>query len=284
MTIHDARKKIINEIEGIYDNSESLNIAQLVLEYVTQLPRIDWIKKQEVLNHTQQKSIEEIITRLKQHEPVQYVLSECWFAGLKFFVDKNVLIPRPETEELVDWLVKDCKQQIRHFKILDVGTGSGCIAITIKKKLPDVEMWACDISDGALTVARINADKLDTTIDFVGLDFLNETERKQLPNFDIIISNPPYVPQKDKGPMKKNVVDFEPHVALFVADENPLIFYEAIADFSKTHLSPAGHIYLEIHEELGEGVNEIFVNRKLGNVVMRKDMQKKNRMIKAQKI
>jgi len=280
MTIHDARKKIINEISDIYDNSESTNIAQLVLEYVTELPGIDWIKKQENLNHTQQKSIEEIIVRLKQHEPVQYVLSECWFAGVKLYVDKNVLIPRPETEELVDWLVKDCKSEIKHFKILDVGTGSGCIAITIKKKLPDVEMWACDISDAALTVARMNADKFETAIDFVGLDFLNASERRQLPNFDIIISNPPYVPQKDRDPMKKNVVDFEPHLALFVANENPLVFYDAIADFSKTHLHPAGRIYLEIHEELGEQVKKIFLNKNFRSVELKRDMQQKNRMVK----
>jgi len=203
---------------------------------------------------------------------------------MKFYVDKNVLIPRPETEELVDWLVKDSKSELKHFRILDVGTGSGCIAITLKKKLPDVEMWACDISDGALTVARMNADKFETAIDFVGLDFLNAAERKQLPKFDIIISNPPYVPQKDKDPMKKNVLDFEPHLALFVADENPLIFYDAIADFSKKHLNPAGHIYLEIHEELGDGVKKIFEDEKFGSVEIRKDLQGKNRMVKVQKV
>jgi release factor glutamine methyltransferase len=280
MTIQDARKKITEEIGKVYDESESANIAHLVLEHVINLPRIDWIKRQEVLSRTQQKSIEEIIERLRQHEPIQYVLSECWFAGMKFYVDKNVLIPRPETEELVDWLVKDCKSEIRHFKILDIGTGSGCIAITIKKKLPDVEMWACDVSDGALTVARMNADQFETAIDFVGLDFLSSAERRQLPIFDIIIANPPYVPQKDKNPMKKNVVDFEPHVALFVTDENPLLFYEAIADFGKEHLHPDGRIYIEIHEELGQQVMNLFLEKKYHNVDIKKDMQDKDRMVK----
>jgi release factor glutamine methyltransferase len=199
---------------------------------------------------------------------------------MKFYVDKNVLIPRPETEELVDWLVRDSKSDIKHFKILDIGTGSGCIAITIKKKLPDVEMWACDVSDAALTVARMNADQFETAIDFVGLDFLNATERTQLPKFDIIIGNPPYVPQKDKDPMKKNVVGYEPHVALFVTDENPLIFYEAIADFGKEHLKPGGRIYLEIHEEIGIQVKDLFNEKKYTEFEIRKDMQHKDRMIK----
>jgi len=284
MTIDDARKKIIDEINDIYENSESINIAQLVLEHVTNLPRIDWIKKQQLLNHTQQKELAGILERLKQHEPVQYILSGAWFAGMKFFVDKNVLIPRPETEEIVDWIVRDCKEEIKHLKILDVGTGSGCIAITLKKKLPDLEMWACDVSDAALTVARLNADRFDTAIDFVGLDFLNQEERKQLPLFDLIVSNPPYVPQRDKDPMKRNVIDYEPHLALFVSNEDPLIFYSAIAEFGKDHLYQGGRIYLEIHEEIGEEVKKIFYEHEYKSVDVKKDMQGKDRMVKVQKI
>jgi release factor glutamine methyltransferase len=280
MTIQDARKKIIEEISNLYEGSESSNIAQLALEHVTQLPKLDWIKKQELLNHTQQKSIEAIIERLKKHEPIQYIISACWFAGMKFYVDKNVLIPRPETEELVDWLVKDCKSEARHFKILDIGTGSGCIAITIKKKFPGVEMWACDVSDSALTVARMNADRFETAIDFVALDFLNAEERKQLPNIDFIIANPPYVPLKDKNPMKKNVVDYEPHLALFVSDEDPLVFYKEIADFGKKHVHPGGRIYLEIHEELGERVKNLFLETNYSEVEIKTDMQGKDRMVK----
>jgi len=283
MKIDEARKQIVSEIGEIYPPPEAFNIAQLVLENITKMPKVDWIKKDDQLNHVQKKELSEIISRLKQHEPVQYILKETWFGGLKFYVDSSVLIPRPETDELVDWLVRDCRDQTKHFKILDIGTGSGCIAITIKKKLPAVEMWACDVSDAALTVARMNADTHQAAIDFVALDFLDAEQRKQLGYFDIIIANPPYVPHKDKDPMKKNVVDYEPHVALFVSDERPLIFYEEIADFGKKHLHDKGSIYLEIHEEIGEQVETLFRKRSYSNVALRKDMEGKDRMMKITK-
>jgi release factor glutamine methyltransferase len=280
MKIREARKLIIAEIGELYHPSEASNIAQLVLEYVTHLPKVDWIKKEDQLNHSQKKELQEIIERLKQHEPVQYILKEAWFAGLKFYVDKSVLIPRPETDELVDWLVKDYSNEVKHLKILDVGTGSGCIAISIKKKLPATEIWACDVSDAALTVARMNADTHQAAIDFVALDFLDKDQRKQLGNFDVIIANPPYVPQKDKNPMRKNVVDHEPHIALFVPDERPLVFYEMIADFGREHLHPGGAIYLEIHEEIGKQVVELFQQGYYPSVELRKDMEGKDRMVR----
>src|SRR5262249_5396998 len=152
------------------------------------------------------------IERLERYEPIQYITQETWFLGLKFFVDKPVLIPRPETEELVNWVLNDVKIQIpitngRKVKILDVGTGSGCIAIALKNRLPGSEVWGCDVSREALGIARLNADLSDTAVDFVVLDFLDREQRKQLPNVDIIVSNPPYVPQRERSGMKKIVSD-----------------------------------------------------------------------------
>jgi release factor glutamine methyltransferase len=167
------------------------------------------------------------------------------------------------------------------FKILDVGTGSGCIAIALKNKLPLSEVWACDISDQALNIARINADALQATIDFVPLNFLDPGQRRQLPNVDVIVSNPPYVPQNEKTEMKRNAVEYEPSTALFVTDDDPLIFYKAIAEFGREKLNKGGRIYAEIHENLGEPVKGLFLSEGYQTVQLKKDLQEKDRMIKA---
>jgi release factor glutamine methyltransferase len=212
------------------------------------------------------------------HEPVQYVLNEAWFYGLKFYVDQNVLIPRPETEELVDQLITDCKFPIDELNILDIGSGSGCIAISIKTKLRKAEVWSCDISKEALEAAKKNATALGADVNFVHLDFLDKTARENLPSFDIIISNPPYVPEKDKTTMQPNVLNYEPATALFVPDNDPLIFYRAIAEFGKTHLNKNGKVYAEIHESLGNDTMELFRSKGY-KAEVRKDMQGKERMI-----
>ena len=159
------------------------------------------------MSNAQKNLLESSIFRLQKHEPIQYIINEAWFAGMRFYVDKNVLIPRPETEELVEWVVEEYRMQNAELRILDVGTGSGCIAITLKNKLPGAEVWACDISDQALNIARINADALHATIDLVPLNFLDPDQRQQLPGIDVIVSNPPYVPQNERVEMKKNVVE-----------------------------------------------------------------------------
>lgn len=284
MTIKEAREHLVMSLVNIYDKNEAANITDLVIEHITRWTKMEQITNKDIqFSFAQQELLRNIIDRLIKHEPIQYIISEAWFAGLKFYVDRSVLIPRPETDELVDWVVKDCGQQSKHFKMLDVGTGSGCIAIAIKHKLHVVEMWACDVSDAALTVARMNADAHQAAIDFVALDFLDAEQRKQLGFFDVIIANPPYVPQKDKDPMRKNVVDYEPHLALFVADEKPLIFYEAIADFGKTHLHENGKIFLEIHEEIGERVKDLFQQKNYSAIEIRKDMEGKDRMVRINK-
>ena len=257
MTIEESRQQIINGISRIYEKTEADNIADLTLEHLTRFSPIERILRKDLpLSAAQEKLLFQIISRLQKHEPIQYVISEAWFAGFKVYVDNNVLVPRPETEELVDWVIKEVTSQMpiasgSTFKIIDVGTGSGCIAIALKRHLTDAEVWACDVSNEALNVARINADALRAAIDFIPIDFLDEDQRKQLPHVDIIVSNPPYVPESDKNEMRKNVLDFEPHLALFVPGNDALIFYDAIADFGKDKLNDGGKIYLEIHEGIG---------------------------------
>src|SRR4030095_11095892 len=193
MTIGESRKEIVRHIHSIYDEIEGTNIAELLLEHITRLQRIERVvKKDQPLSTEQIQFLNVAIERLQNHEPVQYITNEAWFAGMKFYVDESVLIPRPETEELVEWILKEFRMQNVKRKMLDVGTGSGCIAIALKKNLPAAEGWACDVSDEALNIARMNADALRAAIDFIPMDFLDKEHRKQPPHVDIIVSNPPY--------------------------------------------------------------------------------------------
>ena len=283
------------ELTGIYDEQEAANISAWVLEHLTGAPRIDRVmRKEEPLSEHQLHALTDVHHRLLQHEPVQYVLGESYFYGLKLFVDNNVLIPRPETEELVDWVVKDVitagkdvferrafeADVTTQLKVLDVGTGSGCIALALKKAMPKAEVWGCDVSDGALNVARRNGSELDIRVDFQGVDFLDTAQQKSLPTVDIVVSNPPYIPLNNKDSMHPNVVAHEPHTALFVPDNNALVFYEALARFGHHRLHPGGSIYCEIHEDLGQNVLNLFT-REGYTTELRKDMQGKERMVKA---
>lgn len=283
------------ELTGIYDDAEAANIASWVMEHLTGASRIDRItRKDEPLVVEQLHHLTEVHHRLLQQEPMQYVLGESFFYGMKLFVDNNVLIPRPETEELVDWIVKDVKTLGKDvferrpyeadvttvLKILDVGTGSGCIALALKKAMPKAEVWGCDVSEDALNVARRNGSELDIRVDFQGLNFLDTAQQKSLPTVDIVVSNPPYIPLNNKESMRPNVVAHEPHTALFVPENNALVFYEALATFGHHRLYSGGSIYCEIHEDLGPAVVELF--QREGYVAeLKKDMQGKNRMVKA---
>ncbi len=236
--------------------------------------------KNAAITQKEELQLKEFTERLIQHEPVQYVLNEAWFYGLKFYVDKNVLVPRPETEELVEWVISGCKLTVDKLLILDIGSGSGCIPITLKRKLRNAEVWSCDISEAAIQVSEKNATALSSEVNFLVLDFLAEEKTNQLPSFDIIISNPPYIPEKDKEQMEPNVLKYEPYSALFVPDNDALIFYKAIADFGKDHLNPGGIIYLEMNENMGKDISDLF-NSKGYTTELKKDMQLKERMLKA---
>ena len=281
MTIAAARKYITEKLITIYDDGESTSIADLVLEHLTGKNKSEISSgKQSIITTEQKEKLELLLTRLLKHEPVQYVLNESWFAGMKFYVDKNVLIPRPETEELVEWIIDNCKFPVNELKILDIGTGSGCIPIALKRRIRKAEVWSCDISAEAIEVAKRNAVTLGAEVNFMQLDFLNKNTWNQLPNFDIIVSNPPYVPEQNKAAMKPNVLQYEPATALFVPDNNPLIFYKAIAEFGKTHLNKDGNIYCEIHEDSGETVLNLFKDSGY-KTELKKDMQEKDRMIRS---
>jgi release factor glutamine methyltransferase len=236
----------------------------------------------------QSENINNVLSRLKTGEPVQYILGHTEFYGLPFKVNPSVLIPRPETEELVDWalnswqLVVDSWQQPHN--ILDIGTGSGCIAISLKKNLDKVSVSAIDISTEALNTAKGNAALNNVDINFIQEDILNQTHHSPLTtHYSLIISNPPYVTLEDKKQMHTNVTDFEPHTALFVPENNPLIFYKAIADFAVGYLEKGGLLFFEINESYGEEIVKLLNDKSFTNTELMSDMSGKARMIKATK-
>jgi len=281
MTIHDASLQLRFRLFHLYEERESGNITDLVMENITGWKKIDRVVNKNVpLNAIQQKLLEDYTQALLQQTPLQYVLKEAWFYGMKLYVDENVLIPRPETEELADWAIKEHLSAQADQKWIDIGTGSGCIPLAIKKSLPAIEVHACDVSDGALRVAKKNAADQKLAINFHLLDILNETTSRQLPLFATIISNPPYIPKKDKAAMAANVLQYEPHLALFVEDADPLLFYKAIADFAATHLAANSLLYLEIHEEMAAAVIDLYQQKGFAHTTLRKDLQGRDRMLK----
>jgi release factor glutamine methyltransferase len=302
MTIHEGQKKLLTQLYHLYDDREAGAIANLIMENITGLKKIDRvINKLMQLSEVQISLLTTYSAELDTHKPVQYVLHEAWFCDMKFYVDEHVLIPRHETEELVAWIQQevmvlpageagtgsaeknDGKPAPDHqtLTVLDIGTGSGSIAIALKKKLDDPLVFSCDVSETALSIARQNALSNHAEVNFLCLDFLDPEKRKSLPSCHLIVSNPPYIPVKDKSYMPANVVNFEPHLALFVSDHDPLVFYKAIAEFSTQKLLPGGTIYVEVHEDLFSHVKKLFLLAGFANVEVRKDMQNKSRMVKA---
>ncbi len=298
MKIGEAERWLTNELTPFYAIDEASAISSLVLASITHSTRSERaLKKEEVLVVKDLHRLTEVHHRLMQHEPVQYILGETHFHGLKLYLDKNVLIPRPETEELVEWIVADVKRnglpvfdkksneadETSKLKILDVGTGSGCIALALKNQMPKAEVWGCDVSDEALNIARRNGSELNIRVDFQGVDFLDFAQQRTLPTVDIVVSNPPYIPGRDKNSMQLHVLNFEPHKALFVPNEDELIFYKALANFGKERLYDNGCIYAEVHENFCQSVVALFENEAYRNVEIKKDMQGKERMVKAVK-
>ena len=284
MTFHQAHQQLRTALAGIYYHRDSHNISALVFEHVTGLNRLDrLIRKNEELSLEKINALDKYTSELLSHKPIQYVLQEARFYGLRLYVDENVLIPRPETEELVDWIVKDHSVEnieATQIKVLDIGTGSGCIALGLKKKLDRALVQGIDISEAALNVARLNAKNNHLKVGFSKCNFLDHAERNNLGEYDIIVSNPPYIPVSDKESMQKNVLDFEPHIALFVDNDRPLIFYEAVADFSREHLKKGGIIYFELHESLGNQVAQLYKTKGYFDIELRMDMQGKVRMMR----
>lgn len=280
MTFEEAGQAAKENLYSIYEENEADNIAELLLAHVTQLNRAARLRqKDSMLTGAQQELFTNCLNRLLLYEPVQYVLQEAWFCGHRFLVNSHVLIPRPETEELAYWIKTSAKPGAR---ILDIGTGSGCIAIALKKYLPDADVSAIDISPEALEVAQTNAEDLKTEIHFKLTDILDSNQWDfSNENFDIIVSNPPYIKETEKQQMRDNVLLFEPFTALFVQDKDPLIFYRHIILFAKKYLKLHGRLYFEINEALGKEVVALLMKEGFEEIVLKKDMQGKDRMVSA---
>jgi release factor glutamine methyltransferase len=270
----------ISSLKDIYSISEAAAITDIVFESIAGTNRSD------IVSDSQKELTENILNKLHAcleelilHKPVQYVLGEAWFLNLKLKVTLAVLIPRPETEELVLEVIKYCKEN--HVKtVIDIGTGSGCIPIALKKNIPSLNISAIDISEDALKVATENSETHHTEITFSRIDFLEENNWERLNQFDIIVSNPPYIPIEEKQLMDKNVIAYEPHAALFVANNTAIIFYEKIALFGKKHLAENGKIFLETHKDYTQQVADHFTKNGYDAVVL-KDMFGKNRFVTA---
>lgn len=283
MTIITAYRQLISDLTPLYGESEAIVIAGMVLEKITGERRISSRLEKLSLSAVQQEELDTYRTQLLEHRPVQYVLHEAWFQDMPFYVDERVLIPRPETEELVVWIIDDHSKQPEPIILLDIGSGSGCIPISLAKKLPLAIVHSCDISSEALDVAKKNALGLGAHIQWHQTDFLDRSNWTSLPVADVIVSNPPYIPQSGRSWMDKHVIDFEPSTALFVPDNDALVFYKAIAEFTIHHGKPGTSVYVEIHEDLASEVSACFATAGLRTIEVRHDMQGKERMIRARR-
>jgi release factor glutamine methyltransferase len=286
-TIKDVFTTFQSGLSGLYDKHETEAITILVINEISKLSRssIKAFPEKEI-QAEQAFLFENILTQLQTGKPVQYILGHTEFYGLNILVTPSVLIPRPETEELVDWCLmcmRKTNQNIQHnLRILDIGTGSGCIAISLKKNLPGTLVSALDISHEALQTAKSNAKANHVDISFIHADILNIKPQSPLNTaWSVIISNPPYVTSQDKEKMHTNVTDFEPHTALFVPANDPLLFYKAIVDFAWNNLVAKGLLFFEINESFGHETVKLLEDKGFTDVELRKDMGEKFRMIKA---
>ena len=271
-----------SELSSLFDVMEIDSFFYLILEKLHDLKRIDLALNPTLsMNSADEKKWELILSDLKLQKPIQYILGETEFYGLKLKVNEHTLIPRPETEELVDWILKDLKLDATKNKILDIGTGSGCIPISIKTNNPLLEVHALDVSEAALQVAKSNAQSNELAIHFLHQNILETTSFPE--SYDVIVSNPPYVRNLEKAEMAKNVLDFEPALALFVFDENPLLFYEKIASLAWENLNSNGFLYFEINQYLGQEMIDLLSNKGFQSIELRKDIYGNDRMMKAVK-
>lgn len=277
MKIIAYRTHFIQTLTPIYDAAEAESFFYLILEDQTGLKRIDLaLERDREFSDAEIKSWNIILEKLRQFIPIQYIIGKAHFFGLDFEVNPNVLIPRPETEELVQWILS-ANANRPNLKILDIGTGSGCIAISLAKNLPDAEVAAIDVSEKALATAKRNAQTNNVAVNFIQKDILAIEDLAQ--KFDIIVSNPPYVRDLEKEEIKKNVLDHEPHLALFVDDHDALIFYRKIADLALKNLSQDGQLYFEINQYLGKETMDLLERKGFQQMELRADIFGNNRMV-----
>ena len=322
LTLLEIKSNFHQSLDSIYGTDEVTSLFFLSIEYYLNLSRTDYaFNKDYSITQEQKEELLNLLNQLKKEIPIQYILEETAFFGMNFKVTPDVLIPRQETEELVDWVLKSTKLKVgstkfevgnlkyevgsekckvskfsdlnsssssdsnSKLKILDIGTGSGCIAISLAKHLPNAEIFALDISKKALKVAQHNAQNNNVDITFIKADILSENifEHSVLKDikFDIIVSNPPYVRHLEKVEIKPNVLEHEPHLALFVADEDPLIFYRAISNFARQKLKDQGLLFFEVNQYLGEDTVELIKAKAFKTIELRTDLNGNERMVKA---
>ena len=281
MQIQEFKRHFFSELAYLYPETEIQSFFTILVESKLHLSRIQLALEHNFeLDNNDYDFLQNALLKLKNQIPVQYIVGETAFYGLMFKVDKNVLIPRPETEELVEWVLQNHKNS-KSLKILDVGTGSGCIAISLAKNLLNAKVSAMDISAEALNVAKNNATMNQVKVDYILADILKI--EKLATNFDIIVSNPPYVRELEKSQMQQNVLSNEPHLALFVKDENPLLFYDKIAELAKKHLTENGVLYFEINQYLGMETIDLLKSKGFKNIELKKDIYGVDRMVKCER-
>ena len=283
MLLKQYKTHFFDSLKNIQDEQEIESFFFILTEYLHNLKRVDV-----ALNPNFELSDEEvekwntILVELQQEKPIQYITGEAWFYGLRFEVNENTLIPRPETEELVEFILKETSNfqlPASSLNILDIGTGTGCIPISLKANLPQANFSAIDVSEQALEVAKRNAASNKAEINFIQANILEVLDLNQ--NFDIIVSNPPYVRNLEKQEIKKNVLDYEPHLALFVEDTDALLFYRKIAQLALKNLSPNGLLFFEINQYLGKETVELLENLGFKNIELKKDIYGNDRMVKS---
>lgn len=280
MLLRDYKSQFAEALQSIYDEKEIESFFMLVLDAFHQMKRIDLALQPEFeLDGMQLLQWETVLAQLQQEKPIQYILGETEFYGLPFYVNENTLIPRPETEELVEWIIQSVKEKTSgaKIKILDIGTGSGCIAIALAKHLPQARVYALDVSAKALEVAKRNAKQNEVSIEFLHQSILETADLQQ--QFDIIVSNPPYVRNLEKQEIKKNVLAYEPHLALFVEDTDALLFYRKIAQLAQINLVDNGQLFFEINQYLGKETVVLLQNLNFNKVELRKDLYGNDRMV-----
>lgn len=279
--IKDIREYYLQELKKLYPKQEATSLLDVLLEGLLNISRTSRAANPD--HRLSESEILEVhfgVKELKKYRPVQYILNHAHFFGLDLYVDERVLIPRSETEELAETIVKSYHNYPPQ-KVLDIGTGSGCIALALKKSFPSARVWGLDVSIQALEVAKKNAASLGMDVRFISGDINKMSDLDELPDFDLIVSNPPYVKKSEKKNMQKNVLDHEPEQALFVDDNNPLLFYRKIAVFAKENLENNGRLFLEINERFGEDCTELLTEHGFSNVILRQDLFGKNRIVSA---
>lgn len=294
MQLKQYKAHFFDALKNIHDAQEIESFFFILTEYLHNLKRVDVALQPDFeLSETEIQKWNTILSDLQLEKPIQYITGEAWFYGLPFEVNENTLIPRPETEELVEWIIESQKSKVQSqtLAILDIGTGTGCIPISLKTNILQANVSAIDVSEHALEVAKRNAELNKVEINFIQANILEVQDLSQLPtpnsqlrtNFDIIVSNPPYVRNLEKQEIKKNVLDYEPHLALFVADTDALLFYRKIAQLALKNLAPNGLLFFEINQYLGNETVELLQNLGFKNIELKKDIYGKDRMIKCEK-